>query len=151
MAIFTPETEVFTLSVVGDSSKVTWAGEFSVKTKLSWRDQLQMDKARRELLGADAQAASPDAVAQAVILAELGVRIVKSPSWWTESNRGLDLVDDNVLTEIYQKVRTVVMGLDKEAEKETEAARQDLVEVKKAKEAPAGPPKGNRKPIPVEE
>jgi len=148
MAIFTPETEVFSLSVVGEASKTTWAGEFSVKTKLSWRDQLQMDKTRRELLGADAQGASPDAVAQAVILAELGVRIVKSPTWWMESNRGLDLVDDNVLTEIYQKVRTVVMGLDKAAEKEVEAARQDLADTKKVREAPV---KGNKKVLPIEE
>lgn len=148
MAIFTPETETFQFSAVGEASKTTWAGEFAVKTKLSWRDQLQMDKARRELLGPDAQGASPDAVAQAVILSELGVRIVKSPVWWTESNRGLDLVDDNVLTEIFQKVRAIIAGLDNATAKEVETARQELTEVRRAKEAPA---KGNKKPLPVED
>jgi hypothetical protein len=149
MAVFTPVGETFSLNVVGDATKTTWAGEFTVKTKLSWRDQLNMDKMRRELLGPDPQGASQDAVAQAVILSELAARLTDAPKWWTESKGGIDLYDDNVLTAIYEKVRKIINDADKVVEDEGEEARVQLAETKKVAEKPT--PKGNRKPIPVEE
>jgi hypothetical protein len=131
MAVFTPVGETFSLNVVGDATKTTWAGEFTVKTKLSWRDQLNMDKMRRELLGPDPQGASQDAVAQAVILSELAARLTDAPKWWTESKGG------------------IINDADKVVEDEGEEARVQLAETKKVAEKPT--PKGNRKPIPVEE
>ena len=59
-------------------------------------------------MGADAQNASPDAVAMAVILAELSVRITDAPAWWRESKGGLEMADDNVITAIYENVRKIV-------------------------------------------
>lgn len=151
MATFTPTGEIFSISLVGDATRTTWAGQFTVKTKLSWRDQLQMDKLRREFLGPDAQGASPDAIAQAVILAELSVRVIEAPQWWFESKGGLEMCDDNVLTTIYEKTREVVIAADKQVEEEGEQARKELGAVKRAKEDPKPVVKGNRRPLPVEE
>lgn len=117
----------FTISVLGDKTNTTWAGEFSCKPLLSHRDELVRDSRKRELLGAvNPQFADPRALNQADVFAELFVRLTKAPSFWVESGNGLDLLDDNVVAAIYREV----MRLEKEAfdaiKKQAETAKADL-------------------------
>lgn len=121
MAIKHDASVPFDLDVVGESTESTFKGAFRAKVRLSFREQLRMDQIRRELLGPDpAGNASPDAAAFAIALAELSVRIVEAPEWWKEAKGGLDLEDENVLLEVWEKVKAI---LKEEADKKAEAAK----------------------------
>jgi hypothetical protein len=153
MASFAPEGDTFDVMETGESTGKMHAGTFRVKLRLSWRDQLQQDKMRRELLGADANNANPDAVAQAIILSELSVRVMEAPEWWVKGKGGLDLYDDNVISKVYEETRKLVNAIELEKAKEADEARAEIKDIKaKSDEAiPVPPKKANRKPMPIEE
>lgn len=130
---FNSEPINFTISVDGEVTGEKYRGEFKAKPRLSHRDQMQRDRVRRELLGGDAQFADQKTLYQAEIFSQLAVRIIKAPSWWTDSNGGLDLEDDAVIAQVYKQA----MKLEEEAlaalKKEADAAKADLAEIKEQK------------------
>lgn len=101
----------FTLSVIGDKTKEKWVGDFTSKVFLSGRDECVRDNFRREKLGFNPQHADVLSANLANMVSELQVRLTKAPKWWTESDSGFDLLDDNVLREVY----TLVMAAEKAA------------------------------------
>jgi hypothetical protein len=116
----------FTIQVEGDKTKEMHKGTFKAKPMLTHREELAVDRIRRDLLGAGSNDASGQAAATASILAELSVRLVDVPNWWKTSNGGLDLVDENVVATLYDKV----MKIEKEAidgvKQEGAEAKQEL-------------------------
>jgi hypothetical protein len=92
----------FTISSTGDVSGDTYKGVFKVKTRLSHRDQLNRDRIRRDLLGSNPEGVGARAASIAEIFSQLAVRIVDAPSWWTNTDNGMDLSDDNVVAEVYE-------------------------------------------------
>lgn len=121
MAIGSDSGIPFDIDVVGEGSGTTFLGKFRVKTRLSFREQLRIDQIRRELIGPDpAGNVGDDAAAYAVALSELAVRLVEVPGWWKESKNGLDLEDENVLFDVWKKVREIVK---EEAAKRSGAAK----------------------------
>jgi hypothetical protein len=127
-----------TFHVVGDTTELTWAGEFTAKKRLSHRDHLTKDGVRRELLGGQPGTPTERALTTAMILSELRVRLLKWPAWWDACNKGLDLEDDNVLGVLWDEVNKVegeaVEAKKKKAEKVQEELRAEAVK-KKADEA----------------
>ena len=96
-------TESFKIHITGNKTKSTWTGEFTARKYLTHRQMLEKDRLYREFLGP----VSPDMSRQqgrADALATLAVSLVKFPPFWKDSNNGLDLVDDNVLGELWDKV-----------------------------------------------
>lgn len=91
------------LHVTGDETGKTYIGEFEVRVRLSHRDELRLDQVRRELLGTSPEHASSDAAARARVFATLRVRLVDYPDWWAASGFGLDLLDENVIVELYEQ------------------------------------------------
>lgn len=91
------------IHVIGDSTGDTYIGDFGVKPFLSHRDILQRDAVRRELLGVSPEFASEEASARATAFGELRVRIVSYPPWWEACGLGLDLLDENVIIELYEE------------------------------------------------
>lgn len=126
--------ESFSISEVGSETHKTWAGDFRVKVRLSWRDQLQQDQIRRELIGKDPEHASQDAIAMALIVSELQVRVIDGPEWWRDTRGGLDFYDDNVILKIYEECKRVVAGTVEQVAKEKEADVAVLKEIKKAQD-----------------
>lgn len=128
----------FTLHVVGETTDLTWTGEFRAKKRLSHRDQLLKDQVRRELLGGQAGQPTERALSTSMILSELRVRLTKFPAWWPEVGQGLDLDDDNVIGEMYDKALAIEQeALDakkKKAEEAQKKMREDLAK-KKAEDA----------------
>jgi hypothetical protein len=116
----------FTVSVVGDVSGETFRGEFRAVKFLTHRQQLLLDQKRRELLGANPDSANVRAKNQAEIFAQLFVRLTEAPRWWTESGSGLDLVDDNVMVEVFQATMKVEEETVAEMRKRAEAAKELL-------------------------
>ena len=125
--------EAFTVSIVGEETKEKWFGEFRALRRLSHRQQMERDRIRRGLLGDLPQYASARTMEQAIIFADLAVSVTKSPKWWAETGQGQDLVDDNVLREVWKGVQKVQGNVLEEEKKETEEAVKVL---KKAVENP---------------
>lgn len=117
----------FSVSVVGDVSGETYRGDFRAVKFLTHRQQLMLDQRRRDILGNNPDSASPRAQNQASILANVFVRVSESPSWWKESSSGLDLIDDNVLIEVFNNVMRIeeeaVAAIRSRAEKAQEVIK----------------------------
>lgn len=131
----------FTLSIIGDETGERWIGDFRAKEFLSHRDNLIKDQRRRELLGNAAGVPDERALSIAIICSELFVRLTKMPRWFEESGLGLDLLDENVLADVYQKALKVQIEARKLREKKDEVDKKELVEeVKKLSPADPLPP-----------
>ncbi len=102
-----PVGQFFEIHVVGDETGETFTGRFWAKEKLSQADILAIDARRRELLGPNGAEAPLDIFNRATVLSELTYRISGSPDWWKTSFNGLNLVDDNVIMEVYEKAKKV--------------------------------------------
>ncbi len=118
----------FTISVSGDASGELYRGLFKVKTLMSHRDHLDRDRLRREYLGPGATQdnVSPRALSTAEAFSQLQVRILEAPSWWTTSNNGLSLADDNVVGEIYEAALKAEADRVAEVQKKAEEAKLGL-------------------------
>lgn len=99
-----PQGVQFEISIVGEETLETFIGKFRAKEKYSWQDQLSVDRYRRELLGANMSEATLDVYKRATIIAELAAYITEAPDFWKQSRGGLDLVDDNVVSKVYEEV-----------------------------------------------
>jgi hypothetical protein len=123
------ETE-FSIDVVGDASGEQFKGKFKCRTRLSYRLDLQRDQRRRELLGTNLEHVSPEALAQAAMLAELGARLTSWPKWWPEVGFGLDMEeDDNVLIAIHDKIKEAIKTERAEVAKGGETASKKVRKV----------------------
>lgn len=120
--------QAFTVSVVGETSGETFRGEFRAVKFLTHRQQLLLDQKRREILGTHSESASVRAQNQAEIFAQLFVRLSDAPKWWVESGQGMDLVDDNVMIEVFQAAMQVEKEALEELKKKAEKAREQLKE-----------------------
>lgn len=92
------------INVVGDVTGEKYRGVFKIKPRLSHRDTLMRDQFRRDLLGKDADMADPNAVNVAEVFSKIWAHTVESPMYWRESNRGLDLLDESPVVEIYKAI-----------------------------------------------
>jgi hypothetical protein len=121
--------QAFTISVVGEVSGETFRGEFRALKFLTHRQQLMLDQKRRELLGGNAEFSSQRARNQAEIFSQLFVRLSEAPKWWVESGNGMDLVDDNIMVEVFNAAMKVeeeaVSSVKKKAEDAKEALKKD--------------------------
>lgn len=129
----TPEGALFSIHLVGDTSGKLWTGDFRAKPILSFRDRLQADRMKRDLLGGDGVGASTEAIVSSTLIGDLGVRLTETPEWWKESQGGLGLQDFNVLEAVYEGAKGVEKAHVKsveEAGKKAEAALRDPPEKK---------------------
>lgn len=116
----------FGLDVTGETTGEKFAGVFKCKTRLSHRDALRQDQVRRGLLGNNPDAASPRALSTAEAFSEFAVRLLDSPSWFQNSDGGLELSDDNVIAELYAKIMECAREAAKELTDKGASAKKDL-------------------------
>lgn len=116
----------FSISVVGDVSGETFKGDFRATKFLSHKQQLVLDRKRRELLGENSKDATARANNQAEIFSQLAVRLTKAPAWWVESDNGMELVDDNVAVEVYNAALKVEVDAITAVKKTAEENRTEL-------------------------
>lgn len=129
MANDTANVAAFELRLEGETTGNLWYGPFKAKQRLSLRDQLNRDKIRRELLGA--QGGTPDdrALSIAIIVSELAVRITDSPDWWKQTSNGLDMDDGNVVSKVYDEVMKIEADAVAERKKSASKAKEELAQV----------------------
>jgi len=121
----------FTVNITGETTFQSYPGTFKVKKLLHHGDQVEVDRMRRQLLGALPEGPSPRAVNQTGIFAELLTRIVEAPKWWTENGNGMALYDDNVLKKVYEETMKAEQTFREEIKKLAEADKKDLEALKK--------------------
>jgi hypothetical protein len=98
----------FTVDVKGESSGKQFKGVFQAKERLTMRDRLDRDILRRNLLNnAPDEAVGPAAKSVALVLSEINIRLTKFPDWWTTSDNGLELEDENVVMEVYTACKKI--------------------------------------------
>lgn len=93
----------FTIEVEGSVTKRRFIGEFTCKIPRK-KEQCLIDKHRAFLNGDLVDALSPTTIRFHHMIAYLRYTITESPKWWKESDLGYELYDDNVVSEIYDKV-----------------------------------------------
>lgn len=125
-------SEPLSISVIGETSEETYKGDFRFKLRLSHRDHLAKDQRRRELLGAQTGPATERALSTSMILAELFVRVIDAPAWFREADNGLDLVDDNVIGTLYDKIDERLKEKETQKKKAAKDAKKKLKEELKA-------------------
>jgi hypothetical protein len=120
--------EEFVVSAKGETTEETRKGVFKVKTRLSHRDRLTQDRIRRELLGgADGGPRPSDrSIVMAEVFSQLAVRVVSAPSWWTDNGNGMDLEDDSIVSEVYDKAMAPEKRRQEKIRKQAEEAQADL-------------------------
>ncbi len=97
----------FNIKIVGETTSQEYVGSFKVRPVLTQAEQLQRDGIMRDLLGGRASEASPRAVSQALLLAEIQVRSLDTPMFWKEAKNGLALFDENVMGTVYDRIQEV--------------------------------------------
>lgn len=137
MAAYKPQTAKFDISVDGEFSGEKWHGEFEAKFRLSHQDRLIVDAERRRLMGENPAGATDETINTANAFAELSVRIVKAPSWWSETRGGLDLVDYKPVQEVYNKTMKLESD-DFEAMRKKSAAAKERLEAEQAEKPAEG-------------
>lgn len=124
-----PNSQPVSISIVGVSTNETYKADFVFTQILSHRQQLLGDRLYREYLGGEnPHQASLDAKQRAQLLADVNSAIQEPvPQFWRESGMGLDLLDDNVLTEVWSKLQKVFEDV---AEKIKEKTDKDSARLK---------------------
>ncbi len=120
----------FSISTVGDRTGEKRVGDFTSKVFLSQREECLRDAIRREKLGFNPQHADVLSGNIAAMVSELSVRITDGPAWWKGSDSGLDLVDTNLLREVYEKAMSFEIEAFAAIKKRGEAAKTELLQTK---------------------
>jgi len=119
----------FSVHVVGETSGETFSGKFKVKDRLSHRDKLMRDERRRVILGSKSDEAPVWAQKYAEVFSQLDIRVIEAPSWWKENGLGLDLEDDNVIVEVYNKTMKVEEEFLARRNADTDKAKAEVEKV----------------------
>ena len=119
-------TKIFSINEVGQRSGRVYDGKFTVKTLLNRRENFIADERRRFIVGSNSQGVAPSLSGEAYILGQLSVRIVESPKWWTESDNGLDLPDENIIGTIFKLMEEKVAEFEAEVKGQAKTSLEKL-------------------------
>ena len=112
----------FQLDHTGETTGKRYEGTFNVKCALNMAEKRKLE-IERSTLSADLTNPTGNLSAIAVVVANLRVRVVDGPDWFKQAIMSLDLLDEDVLFEIYSKC------LDKSEEWISEVKKKSLGEV----------------------
>ena len=119
----------FTVDVTGETTGKPFKGIFKTKLRLSHRDQLRQDEIRRELLGKNPETASPRAQNAAEVFSFVLAHLIETPTLWSVNGNGLDLEDDNVVSEVYSKIVEAKVEAQNKLKAEADAAKVELTKL----------------------
>lgn len=99
-----PKNEaVIDFQKTGELTGKSYDGTFTVFCVLNMAQKHSMELEKTRLLG-DHQNPTDGLIGIAVILSTLRAKIIDAPEWWKQS-RGADVLDDEVLVELYNKIQ----------------------------------------------
>lgn len=137
------KTEKITINLVGENSGESFAGTFEIYLSLPLGKRLELDQYRRAYLGNQGNVMLSAEVDLVEKLANIRARVVLNPKdepiaprWWTESQFGLSLEDENVVTDIYNKMQAALEKRKTELKAERDASRTALAKAEPAEATP---------------
>lgn len=131
----------FHLSVKGESTGLKYEGTFKVKCLLTTSEKVDIGL-RLDSYNRGSKTVSQGVAVLNATLAELDVRIMESPSFWKDSDYGRELLDTNVIYEVFKKSNEAeedfkerIRSIAEKSEKESEESAKSSAKKKEAKEA----------------
>ena len=119
-----PKNEkTFLLSVEGDVTGHKYEGQFSTKCVLSMADKrvLEIEQSR---LSMDLLNPTDNLIAISRVVANLRVRIIEAPDWFDQIIGSLDILDDNIIFELYGKCLDASNEWSEELKKKAEPEKE---------------------------
>jgi hypothetical protein len=112
----------FQLDHTGELTGKRYEGTFTVKCVLNMAEKRKLE-IERSGLSADLTNPTGNLNAIALVVSNLRVRVTDAPDWFKQAILSLDIIDEDVLFEIYSK------ALDKSEEWISEVKKKSLGEV----------------------
>lgn len=112
----------FQLDYTGEITGKRYEGTFTVKCVLNMAEKRKLE-IERSGLSADLTNPTGNLNAIALVVSNLRVRVTDAPDWFKQSIMSLDILDEDVLFEVYSK------ALDKSEEWLSEVKKKSLGEV----------------------
>lgn len=116
------------LDVIGEKTKTRWMGSFKIKAQLTHQDRFRVERAYAELMPRNEANAPEEIKMRAQVSAELFVRVIHGPSWWSDSQQGQLLIDTSPLYELIRLVNEEEERWLKAVEKSTKGNDGGLLE-----------------------
>lgn len=116
----------FSIDVTGETTGDRYQGVFKAIPRLSHSRTLNKDQIRRDLLGGKGEEASQEAINIANVFSTIYAHLTSAPSFWTDANRGLDLLDESVVAEVYSQIIKLEADASMAVKKAGEAAAKAL-------------------------
>lgn len=99
-----PKNEsVFDIDINGDTSGKRYEGQFSVRCVLNMGQKHAMELEKTRLMG-NHSSPTDELIGYAVLFANLRAKIMDGPEWWKQSIGGSNIMDENVLVAVYNKI-----------------------------------------------
>ena len=94
---------VFDFDFTSDLGK-RYEGRFTVLSVLDMGQKHRLELEKTRLLG-NYQNPTDGLVGISIVLANLRVKIIDAPDWWKQSKGGYDILDEDMLMALYEKVQ----------------------------------------------
>lgn len=92
----------FSLDHIGNTTGKKYQGTFTVKCALSMADKRKLE-IEKTSLSADFNNPTAELAAISSIIANLRVKVIDAPDWFKQSIRSLDILDEDVYLEVFDK------------------------------------------------
>lgn len=125
------DPKTFAIDVVGSITQRQYTGLFKIKPLLSHREKLRKDEYRRQLLGANTDFTSQEAAKIAGVFSSIWAHMVDAPSWWKEAGNGVDLIDEEPVIAVLDKIDEFQNEIIQQITKSGENSKKELSEIKK--------------------
>ena len=99
----------FQIEIEGNLTKHLYTGEFRTKI-MNIKERAQKDKHCAFLDGPNSDKLSPSVLWLHLMISHLRYSLVSFPEWWSTADLGYELLDSNVVKEVYEQV----MSFEKE-------------------------------------
>ena len=82
-------------------------GDFKFTPEMTRREAFQADSARRNIIGSlpPGQDAPASLQAEAYMVGQLSIRVKDAPTWWVESDSGLEFSDAGVIAAVFDQLQ----------------------------------------------
>ena len=120
--------KVISVNIAGVKTSRVYMGDFTVKTVMSMKDEFNADLRRRQILGPSPEGTPPAANLQwrAYMYGQVHARTIEAPDFWSETEGGLDIPDENVVSAVYDAILAAEEELQAAIQKDSEAAIKKL-------------------------
>lgn len=116
---------VFDFEHVGVDTGNKYDGRFTVLCLLDMGQKHRLELEKTRLMG-NYQNPSDGLYGIALILANLRIKVIDAPEWWKQSNGGSNILDEDVLVALYDKVLEAESEWRRKMKEKGEKAQESL-------------------------